>query len=182
MGRCHHAAPRHSRALGVFKCGRILAAASRVRARGPTAQRRRRLTGEARLAGSTRLRRSTNLERHIFAPTRALGRFAGGKAKLDLRERIATAGPSGQRIDARAPALREAQPPCAFPRATGLVDPHRHRLDDCEGIARQGARMARARSAIVIGGERPRLAPSRNRLEARPGTEVPGLPVMPPCQ
>jgi hypothetical protein len=41
--------------------------------------------------------------------------------------------------------------------------------------------MARTRPAIVIGGERPGLAPSPNRLEARPGTEVPGLPVMPPC-
>jgi hypothetical protein len=160
---------------------RIFAAASRMRTCRPAAQLRRRFAGQTRLRLTAQSRRASQLERHTFAPAIALGRFAVGKAKLDLCERIASAGPSGQRINARTPALRETQPPCAFLGATGLVDRHRHGLDDCEGIGRQGARMAGARPAIVVGGERPSLPPRPARLEARPRTEVPGLPVMPPC-
>jgi hypothetical protein len=84
---------------------RILAAASRMRTRGPAAQSRRRFAGQTRLRRPAQSRRASQLERHAFAPAIALGRFTVGKAKLDLCERIATAGPSGQRIDARTPAF-----------------------------------------------------------------------------
>lgn len=86
-----------------------------------------------------------------------------------------------ERIYARVPALRKAQPPHADLRAAGLVDCHRHGLDDRQSIGRQRARIVGTRPAVVIGGDRPGLARNPGRLGARPGTEVPGLPVMPPC-
>jgi len=79
--------------------------AHRMRSGGPTAQPPRRFTDQARHHRTTPRGRATKLEPDALAPAIALGHFHVWKAKLDLLERIAAAGPTSKRIRPRAPAL-----------------------------------------------------------------------------
>jgi len=97
-----------------------------------------------------------------------------------LRQRIAAAGPAGERVGFGAPSRNKTQPPPARMGTAGLVDADGQRLDNRPGVMRQCAHAMRRWPVIIVGRHR-RHACCHGTPWARPGTEVPGLPVKPPA-
>lgn len=159
---------------------RVCSAAQRMRTARPAAQLRRSFADRARAYPSLRLSRFVELEAEAHAPAIVLRSFRVLKAKLDLRERITSAGPPGQGVRPRRPALGKSQPPSHHgpPR---LIDGIGHRLDDRQRFVWQSTGVAPSGVVIIVGGPCPGLAREALCLGLGPGTEVPGPPVMRPC-
>ncbi|GAO80318.1 hypothetical protein SC1_03641 [Sphingopyxis sp. C-1] len=157
------------------RADRIIAAAQSVRTSWRATKPGRRFASQAGHGWPAYFRRAPYLERDSRSPAVKLGRIAVREAKFDLSEGIAAAGPSGQRIGPWNPARAEAQPPQSGMRAARLVYTKGHRLDNRPCIGRQHAGAMADRCTIIICRRGGRRAPV-----ARPGTEVPDLPVTPP--
>jgi len=115
---------------------RMGSAAQCMRTAGPAAQLRGRFADRARAYPPLRSSRFVKLEAEAHAPAIILCSFRVLKAKLDLRERIAPAGPPGQRIGPRRPTLGKSQPPCLPQGPSTLMDGNGHRLDDRHRLGR----------------------------------------------
>lgn len=171
---------RGSNAMSLRPLHRIIAAAERMRAGWRAAKPGRRFAEQGRGERLAHRGRIPSFERDAFAPAIALGGASGCKPKLHLRKRVAAPGPAGERIGFGAPSRSKTQPPPARMGTARLVDADGQRLDNRPGAGWQCAHATRGWRSIIVGQHRWHLF-CHGRREARPGTEVPDLPVKRPA-
>ena len=161
--RVPEARPRSCRPAIIVPVGgcagaRKSAAAQGIRAGGPAAKHGPQGIGESWTHLAERWRRPA-FEDETLPLAISLGRGAVGKAQLDRREGVASAGPAHQRLGNRSPARREPDPPSILT-PSAAIRRQGHWLDDCFGVVWERGRARYGNRLVVVG--------------RRPGRESPG--------